>query len=274
LNPVENLTISGLPNRDTIVPGYNLTLQKGGSLSIPENLNNAWSIRSMLNFGFQLPYISCKLNLLTGINYSLTPGEIEHILPVSYVNPGIILNVNRTSAFTNGVVLASNISENVDFTLSYTNTLNNAHNSTQSKGNNMYLYQTISGKINLLFWHGFLFETDATGQINSGLSQGFNQKFVVWNGSFGKKFLKNQSGELKISVFDLLQDGKNISWNASPYSTQDVQYNTLPRYVMLTFTYTMRNFKGAPPEFNKRRDFYPGGPGGGGFGPRGGGFNN
>ncbi len=269
IDPVENLTISGLPKRDTVVPVYNLLLKPGGSLSIPENLNNTWSIRSMVNFGFPLKFILSKLNLLTGLNYSLTPGEIESLVPgPANPHPGIVMNINHTSAFTNGVVLASNVSENTDFTFSYTNTLNKTVNSSQSKGNSSYMYQTISGKINLIFWNGFLFETDALAQINSGLSQGYNQKYIVWNGSFGKKFLKKQNAELKVSVYDLLKEGKNITWSTSPFGTQDIRYNTLPRYFMLTFTYTLRNFKGAPPEFKSRRDFYPGGrPGGGGFGP-------
>jgi hypothetical protein len=268
LDPVENLTISGLPKKDTIVPGYNLLLKPGGSLSVPENLNNTWTIRSMLNFGFPLKFISSKINLLTGLNYSLIPGEIESLVTgPNNPHPGIVLNKNHTSSFTNGIVLASNINENVDFTLSYTNTLNTTLNSSQP--NSSYIYQTISGKINLIFLNGFLFETDALAQINSGLSQGYNQKYIVWNGSFGKKFLKKQNAEIKVSVYDLLKDGKNITWSTSPYSTQDIQYNTLPRYFMLTFTYTLRNFKGAAPEFKNRRDFYPGGGhfGGGGFGP-------
>ncbi len=287
LNPVENLTISGLPVRDTLIGINNnqYLLKPGGSLSMPENLNYSWSLRSMINFSFPLKIIMSKLNLLTGLNYSLIPGEIEK-LAVSPAIPqkGIVENVNHSSSWTNGAVLASNVSENVDFTFSYTNTLNKTINSSQPQGNSSYMYQTISGKVNLLVWKGILIETDALAQINTGLSNGYNQKYVVWNGSLGKKFLKNQSAELKVSVYDLLQNGKNISWNTTAYSTQDIRYNTLPRYFMLTFTYTMRNFKNPPQEYRNRRDFFPGDrpggfgpPPGGGYGPPpgggGGGFN-
>jgi hypothetical protein len=129
------------------------------------------------------------------------------------------------------------------------------------------MYQTISGKLNLIVWKGILIESDALAQINTGLTSSYNQKYVVWNGSLGKKFLKKQSAELKISVYDLLQDGKNISWNTTPYGTQDIRYNTLPRYFMLTFTYTLRNFRNAQGDGRNRRDFFPGDRPGGGFGP-------
>ena len=227
LNPVEYQRISNLlVKQDTVV--YNEKIAPGGSLSVPINMNDAYTIRYMVNFGFPLPYISSKMNIITGLNYSLNPGSIEMIESGPNHPLGPITNINRTSALTNGVVIGSNISEQVDFTLSYTNTYNTTNNSTQSKGNASYMYQTCSGKINLLTNNGFLFETDALLQMNTGLSQGFNQKYVLWNASIGKKFLKKQSGELKLSVYDLLNDAKNISWTTTALSTTDNRYNTLP----------------------------------------------
>ncbi len=96
--------------------------------------------------------------------------------------------------------------------------------------------------------------------------------FTLWNASFGKKFLKNNAGELKLTVFDILKQNNSIARNVTETYVQDVTSRVLTQYAMLTFTYTLRNFGKAPASNNseRRRDFdgtgggFPGGGGGGG----------
>jgi hypothetical protein len=76
----------------------------------------------------------------------------------------------------------------------------------------------------------------------------------------GKKFLKDQKGEVKISVFDLLKQNKSISRNVTEAYIEDVQSRVLTQYFMLTFTYKLKNFGKAKPNNNQinrefRRDF-------------------
>jgi hypothetical protein len=60
--------------------------------------------------------------------------------------------------------------------------------------------------------------------------------------SAGKKFLKNQKGELKLSVFDLLRQNRSVVRNVTETYIEDVQNQVLRQYFMLTFTYNLRNF--------------------------------
>ena len=57
-----------------------------------------------------------------------------------------------------------------------------------------------------------------------------------------KKFLKNQNGEIKLSVFDLLKQNRSITRNITESYTEDVQNQVLQQYFMLTFSYRLRNF--------------------------------
>jgi hypothetical protein len=60
--------------------------------------------------------------------------------------------------------------------------------------------------------------------------------------SAGKKILKDQRGELRVSVFDLLKQNQAIRRNVTENYIEDVQNDVLQQYFMLTFTYNLRNF--------------------------------
>jgi hypothetical protein len=60
--------------------------------------------------------------------------------------------------------------------------------------------------------------------------------------SLGKKILKNQKGEIKLSVFDLLKQNQSITRNITGEYIEDVRNDVLQQYFMLNFTYNLRNF--------------------------------
>ena len=86
--------------------------------------------------------------------------------------------------------------------------------------------------------------------------------------SIAKQFLKNKAGELRFSIFDLLNQNQSVSRTVSSGSIVDTKTNVLKQYFMLTFTYNLRNFAGQqqrmPGMFGGMRP--PGGFGDGGFG--------
>ncbi len=72
---------------------------------------------------------------------------------------------------------------------------------------------------------------------------GFNQNFVLWNASVAKKFLKDNRGELRLTVYDILNQNNSIRRHVTELYIEDSQTNVLNRYVMLTFTYNLQHFK-------------------------------
>jgi len=115
------------------------------------------------------------------------------------------------------------------------------------------------------------FQNDLSNESYKGLSDGFNQNYWLWNMAIGQKFLKNQMGELKLSVFDLLKQNKSITRNVTESYVQDQTNQVLQQYFMLTFTYKLKTFgKGKASNNDEREgDFRRFGPPGGFGGPGG-----
>jgi hypothetical protein len=153
-----------------------------------------------------------------------------------------ITNFTNNYNFTAGAALSSNISEFIDYTLSYSGNFNNAVNSFNPNLDNKFYSHLVSAKLNLLTKKGWFVLNDIGNQVYTGLADGFNQNFWLWNVSAGKKFLEKQRGELKITVFDLLKQNQSVSRTVDALYIEDVQTVVLQQYFMLTFTYTLRNF--------------------------------
>ncbi len=232
LQQVNNYITNGtyVASEDSLLQNK-IVLQKGSQLSKPLNLDGYYTLRSFVSYGFPIKPIKSNLNLNFGFNYGHTPGLVNYVE-----------NFSNNYTYSLGATLASNISEYIDFIISYAGNFNRVVNTIQPSLNNKYYYHSAGAKINLLTKSGWFVLNDVTNQIYSGLADGFNQSFWLWNISGGKKFLKNKRAELKVTVFDLLKQNQSISRNVADTYIEDVQTDVLQQYFMLTFTYTLRNF--------------------------------
>lgn len=210
-----------------------VALAPGQQLTYPANVPENWNARTFVTYGLPLKFIKSNLNLNTGFNYNRTPALINDTK-----------NLAHNYGFSQGVVLSSNISENVDFTFSYTanyTIVKNSLTSNQEAGNN---YFTHLSSFRLIYqpWKGLVLNSNVTNSFFRGLSSEFDQSIWFWNAAIGYKMLKNRSLEAKISAFDLLNQNKSINREVTDTYIEDSQTNVLTRYFMLTVMYTFRKF--------------------------------
>lgn len=213
-----------------ILQEYNVP--PGARISRPVNLNGYWNARSFLSYGLPVKGLKTNVNMDVSYNYSRTPGLVNDV--PNYANNNIV-------GF--GLTFASNINERVDFTLSARPSYNIVKNTLQTAGNTEYLSQTSRLKFNWIIYEGFVLRTDVSHTFNSGLSDGFNQNFWLWNLAIGKKVFKNERGEIALALNDVLGQNRSISRNITESYIEDLQTNALQRFVMLSFTYNLRHFK-------------------------------
>ncbi|RYE24301.1 MAG: TonB-dependent receptor [Sphingobacteriales bacterium] len=228
-NYIGNATI--IPGQDTTVEN-GVLINRGGQLTKPVNLDGYVNARTFLTYGLPINPIKSNLNLNAGFSYGHTPAMINNI--VNYSNT---YNVNG------GFTLGSNISPNVDFAVSYSGNYNIARNTVQTELDNKYYSQITSLKFNWIFLKGFVFNTNINHNLYTGLTSDFSQSFLLWNASFGYKFLKNRALEAKVVAYDILNQNSSISQTSTDTYIEDSQTDVLKRYFMLQLTYTLRSFK-------------------------------
>lgn len=231
---------------DTVV--YDgIRLRPGAQLSRPINLDGYQTYRSLLTFSMPLKWIKSTLNIQGGGNYLRTPGMINGRM-----------NETSNANLTAGAVIASNINETIDFTLSYTGGWNAVTNTLQPQLNNNYQIHSGNAKINWIPVKWLVINSDFTYNQFLGLGSSFDQQFLLWNAYAGLRFLKNQRGELKFSVFDILNQNNSINRTVTETYIEDVRTRVLNRYFLLTFTYTLRKFPASTAENREGR--HPEGP--------------
>ncbi|MFN7687229.1 MAG: outer membrane beta-barrel protein [Sphingobacteriales bacterium] len=86
---------------------------------------------------------------------------------------------------------------------------------------------------------GFYLATDFNYTINARRADGFNANVPLWNASFSKLFLKYNRGEVKLRVFDILNQNVGIARTSNANYIEDTRINNLKRYFMLSFTYSL-----------------------------------
>lgn len=209
-----------------------ITLERGSQLTRPVNLDGYWNVHSFVSYGQPLPFIQSNLNVRGSLRYTRIPGLINEQL-----------NISNATNFGMGFTLSSNISEKIDFNFSSNSTYNLVENSLRPTMNNNFFNQRTSLRYNWTFWDGIVYRTELNHQLFTGLAEGYNNNFLLWNMSISKKVL-NDKGEVSLSVNDLLKQNISIQRNITDLYVEDVQSMVLQRYFMLTFTWNIRNFAG------------------------------
>lgn len=230
LNYIGNQSI--VARKDTLIQDAKVLLLKNMQLSRPVNLDYYRSARILFNYGFPLRVILNKINLFSGFNYAQTP---------AYINQ--TLNRYTLLSTTNGLVLSSNISQKIDYTVSYTTNYSVVKNSVNTSSTYVfpkYFYQSLAVKFNLIVGKGIVLENELVDQSDKGF-ESLNKNFVLWNVAIGKKLFPKQNGEIKVSAFDLLNQNVNIAHSVTPQYIKDAKYNTLNRFFALTFTFDLNS---------------------------------
>ena len=222
---------------DTTING--IEIASGRQFIQPVNLDGYWNTRTFITYGFPLSKIKSNMNVNGGFVFTKTPSLIDNAT-----------NNAKSYTLNGGIVLSSNISKKIDFTLSYSGNYNLVRNTLQKQNNSNYFSHNANVRVNYQFWKGFVFSSSFNNILNAGGSSTFNTNYFLLNTSLAYKLLKSESLELKFSVNDVLNQNQSITRNVTDTYTEDVTATALKRYFMGTITYTFKRVgnKGASNE--------------------------
>lgn len=250
-----------------------IRLNPGAQLSKAINMDGYYNIRLFGTYGTPLDSGKLNLNVNGGLNYVQTPSMVQIGTDASKANTA------KNPSASLGLVLGTNVNK-LDITLMSTTTYSYVMNTLQKSLNQSYINQNSQFKLNYNPTETWAFVSDLTQSAYKGLSSTYNQTFYLWNMGVAKKFKKNTI-EIRVSVYDILNQNRAIARNVTQTYFEDVKTKVLTRYAMLTVTYNLRQFKGSKEpgkdDKDRRMFMFPGGtpppgmphgmgmPGNGGF---------
>ena len=244
---------------DFVIPNYNgQTLGVGNTYSTYENISglNNWNMFTGVSYGFPIAALKSNFTISANANFNSTPSKINDNL-----------NIMLGQYYSGGVQIGSNISENLDFTLSYNFSYSiNDNSSAIYSQQNKYLSHNARAEFKWVAWKGFTLTANGTYNQYKGITDSYNEEILLCNAYIGKKLFKNQMGELSIGVNDIFNQNRDFRRSVGANYIQNTTNLAIGRYVAVQFVYNIRAFgKGS-----SAKDFDNMGMGGG-MHPRGGG---
>ena len=224
--------IGGQYSLNSIISKVTYDQATGGQTTTYENVNGVWNAFGMCMFSFPFKRKSWYYSTMTRLSYSSTVG---------YNNS----TYNRSGTFS--WHFAPGISfrpDGLELELRPTYNYQTTHNSTQTSANRDI--HTYGAMMNGTYYAplGFVVATDVRYSSSSGYTDGYNSTQWLWNASLSYQFLRDKSATITAKVFDILGQRQSISRSVTANYIRDMEYNTLSRYVMFTFTYKFTTFGG------------------------------
>jgi hypothetical protein len=217
---------------DTLI-NREVLLKPGGQISRPENFSGNFRSRLFVTYGTPIKSWKSQFNLNSSVSYNRTPGMINGQK-----------NKNDNIDLSQGLTLTSNISKDLDFSISTTGIYTIVNSSLQSNLDQNYYIQSSNFRFYYSPNKGKLFISNiVNNSLYRGLSPTLDQSVWLWNIEAGYRFTKDNKAELKFTVFDLLNQNNAIGRTVSDVSIEDTFTRVLTRYGMITFSYNIGNFK-------------------------------
>jgi hypothetical protein len=157
-----------------------------------------------------------------------------------------LLHVNRWNRAI-GLTITNLNSEVLEYRLGGEWTFtNNIYTSSDALDQNTLL-QNYFAEFTLTIWKKW--KLTAAYNLRSYSSDQFadNQNLPLMTASISRFILKDDKGQLKLSVFDVLDENKGISTTANPNYLERITSNSIGQYAMFSFIYSIRGAGATPP---------------------------
>lgn len=212
-----------------------------------ENMDGYYSLRTHVSLGLPLSFMKCNLNLLGGVSFNRVPsaiyavGDKDNVLQ-NIMQHDFLTNYANNIGYDAGVTLGSNISENLDFTVSWRGTYSQAWNTLGQIAKNDYFNHSVNGNLKWTFWKGLTFTAAVSYVQYVGFTTKYNEQYVLCNAYLGYKFLKNRRAEVQVGVNDIFDQNTSFARSTGSGYTQNAWDSCIGRYFSVQFVYNLRNF--------------------------------
>ncbi len=221
----------------------------GGRTTTYENVNGVWSMRvmSMLSQPLRNKAFTVSAHMFAMYNHNVGFNNGER-----NASGTLWLNFMPSIAYRPGDL-------ELELRPRYSMQMN--HNSLGNLGNTTV--HTYGGSFNAYYRtpFGLILNSDLNFTATRGYSEGYDKNEWMWNAGISYEFLRDRSLTLSLKGYDLLQQRSNVRRTVTANYIDDIRYNNLTRYFMVTVSYRFNTFgKGNEPADRNAQRFGPGGP--------------
>lgn len=230
-----NFNLNSSFNRNAIIRERTVDAD-GVQVTRPVNVNGVW--RTSLNGSIRKQYkFNQKWKFSAGLNGGAGYGE------------GILLvNNNRSKSnninFSSGVNWSFNWDDKIELTQRYTPSWSKSSYESKVYTDLEVWRHSASSELVVRMPKHWVWESSWEYSYNPQVAPGIQKSILRWNAAVNFLFLKNDKGQFKLSVYDLLNQNTSVYRTVAENYIRDTETTILKRYVLLTFTYNIRNFAG------------------------------
>lgn len=230
-SPMNFISFFGMLNAyyttDAIVTSQNYT-ENGVRISRPVNVDENLRINANATFSFPLQKIKSRFGITANSTYqdgsNVVNDEVSDILQTSL---GGTLRYN----FRYKEIFEINLDANF--------TRQSTSYEFDTNADQLFFNKTYTGEINYSFFQNYSFQTVMEYLVYEGKTNAYKQEIPLFNVSISRFILKAKSGEIKISVNNILDKSIGISQQADVNYFERTVSNSLGRYVMFSFIYSI-----------------------------------
>ncbi len=193
----------------------------------PVNTDSDLSIRGNFNVNFNISSLSTRVTLGSTVSHRQSTDILNEV--TQRINNNL-LSGNLRLNFRPGDNFDAFISANLNHQLTTYEF---------SALEQAYLNRTYSAESNWNFLDNYRLNLGMRYMVYEGRTSAFDQDIPMLDFGISRSFMKNQSGELRLTGYNLLNRDLGVTQSADANYIQRQVTNSLGRYFLLTFTYSL-----------------------------------
>jgi hypothetical protein len=197
----------------------------------PVNVADDHMLRGDLSFGTRIKPVKMRINLSSNVDYNRG---------ITFVNE--VENTTNRTTWTNTLRLENQKKEIIDWTIGAELAWTTSTYSINTAFNQEYTNKNFFADFGFDIKESWNFLTTLDYRIYTGIGGNEAQEVPIWTASISKFILKDNRGEIKFAVQDILNRNLGINRIADLNFIQEERINNLGRYFMLSFSYKLSGF--------------------------------
>lgn len=204
-------------------------------ISTPINIDKESGMNMYVSYGRPFKPIHSRFTVDLNFNFTNTQNVIGTDL----------LDLNRWSR-TAGITISNMNSKVLEYNLGAKLTFSDNYYTSDEALNQNTLLHNYFIDFTLTVWKKWRLNAGYDYKLYTSDQFAESQSLPLMQASISRFVLPGDKGQIKLSVFDALDENRGISQTATPNYLEEIRTNSIGRYVMLSFIYSIRAAGAAP----------------------------